>query len=158
MNLTTSGDDEMITVGRPLPRIDRAEPLNDRVVRVWWQGGEGPVDVDVGPALVSRRVFAPLRTDEALFRSLQVSQYGDCLEWVGEIELSAVWVERLAEAALNNAQFRDAMDEMEMSLDSMAAYLGLSRRLIANYRKDKPIPKTVALATRHLLEQRRVCA
>ena len=33
--------------------------------------------------------------------------------------------------------------------------LHLARRLVADYRKDKPIPKTVALATRYLLEQRK---
>jgi len=36
-------------------------------------------------------------------------------------------------------------------LDGMAARLGVARRLIADYRKDKPIPKVVALATRQLL-------
>jgi hypothetical protein len=33
--------------------------------------------------------------------------------------------------------------------------LGVSRRLIADYRKNKPIPRLVALATRYLLERRR---
>jgi len=47
------------------------------------------------------------------------------------------------------------MDALQMSLDGMAARLGIARRLVADYRKDKPIPKTVALATRYLLEQRK---
>jgi hypothetical protein len=148
-------DDDMISVGKPIPRIDRAEPLEGRRLRVWWRGSDMPVDVDVAPAILSHRGFTALRSNDALFRSFKVSEYGDCIEWPGEVELSAVWIERLAEAALDNSQFREAMDAMHMSLDGMAAHLGLSRRLIADYRKDKPIPKTVALATRYLLDQRR---
>jgi hypothetical protein len=155
MNSTVHDDDEIISVGKALPRIARAEPLDRRRVRVWWRGGDSPVTVDVEPALLARRIFAPLRADDELFRSFKVSEYGDCLEWADNIELSAVWIERLAEATLENGEFRHAMEEMEMSLDSMAAYLGVSRRLIASYRKDKPIPKAVALATRYLLEQRK---
>jgi hypothetical protein len=152
---TVSDDDEFIAVGKPIPKIAAAEPLQHHAVRIWWRGVDDPVVVDVSPALISHRAFALLRTDDELFRSFRVSEYGDCLEWPGEIELSAVWIERLAEAALGNREFRAAMDELDLSLDAMAAYLGLSRRLIASYRKDKTIPKAVALATRHLLEQRR---
>ena len=154
-SMVDQDDDEIIEVGAPLPRIDRAEPLDCRRIRLWWRGIDPPVEIDVAPALIARRIFSPLRENDELFRLFKVSELGDCLEWPGEIELSALWLERLAEASLDNGEFRDAMDEMKMSLDGMAAYLGLSRRLIASYRKDKPIPKTVALATRHLLDQRR---
>jgi hypothetical protein len=34
----------------------------------------------------------------------------------------------------------------------MAAALEISRRLVADYRKDKPIPRHIALATRYLIE------
>ncbi len=149
-------EDDIIEVGGPLPRIAKAAALDGRRIRVWWRGAEAaPVVVDVGPALASHRGFVALRTDDALFRSFRVSAYGDSLEWPGGVELSAVWIERLAAAALGNAEFREAMDEMHMSLDGMAAHLGVSRRLVADYRKDKPIPKLVALATRYLLERRR---
>ncbi len=150
-----TSDDEIIGVGRALPRIAKAEPLDERRVRLWWRGSADPVVVDVAPALASHRGFVALRTDDELFRSLKVSEYGDCLEWPGEIELSAVWIERLAEAVLDNEQFREAMDQLHVSLDGMAAHLGVSRRLVADYRKDKPIPKLVALATRYLLERRK---
>ncbi|MFB9952628.1 hypothetical protein ACFFP0_27600 [Rhizobium puerariae] len=41
-----------------------------------------------------------------------------------------------------------------MSLEGMASALEISRRLVADYRKDKPIPRHVALATRYLVEHR----
>jgi hypothetical protein len=147
--------DDWIVVGKPLPRIEQAEPLSGRNVRLLWRGRSEPTVVDIAPALANLRIFKRLRTDDGLFRQLAVNEDGNALEWPDGAELSAVWIERLAEAALDNAQFREAMDEMHMSLDGMAAHLGVSRRLIADYRKDKPIPRLVALATRYLLERRR---
>lgn len=147
--------EEWIEVGKPLPRIAEAVALDRRNVRLKWRGDPVPVVVDVGPAFHNLRIFVRLKTDDVLFRQLVVNEDGTALEWPDGAELSAVWIERLADAALNNTQFREAMDSMRMSLDSMAAHLGVSRRLIADYRKDKPIPKTVALATRYLLDQRK---
>jgi len=46
------------------------------------------------------------------------------------------------------------MDELGNSLDGMAAALQISRRLVADYRKDKPIPRHIAFATRYMLEHR----
>jgi len=39
-----------------------------------------------------------------------------------------------------------------MSLDGMAIALDISRRQVASYRKDKPIPRHIALAARYLVE------
>jgi hypothetical protein len=64
-----------------------------------------------------------------------------------------------AEACLSNIEFRAAMDLLQASLDEMAIQLGVARRLIASYRKDKAIPRTVAMAVRHLIsieQQRRL--
>lgn len=138
----------------PLPRIDGAVPLEGRHVRVVWRGG-GTQEIDIAPALASRRIFLRLRTDDALFRTLRVNEDGNAIEWDGGAELTAIWLERLAPSALENTEFRAAMDELGYSLDGMAARLGLSRRLIADYRRDKPIPETVGLAVRYLIEQQR---
>jgi hypothetical protein len=147
--------DELIEVGSRLPRIDWAEALNARNVRLKWRGEATPIVVDIAPALLNLRIFKQLKTDDDLFSRLAVNEDGNALEWPDGAELSAVWIEELADASLDNAQFRDAMDQLQMSLDGMAARLGVARRLIADYRKDKPIPKSIALATRYLLEQRK---
>lgn len=147
-------DDDRITVGAPIPRIRSAEPRDGRRVEIVWEDGRVEV-VDLTPALASHRAFVRQRTDDELFRSFRVSDFHDCLEWPDGAELPAAWIEELVEAPLDNAEFRDAMDQLQMSLDGMASRLGIARRLVADYRRDKPIPKTVALATRYLLEQRK---
>ena len=146
--------DDRIAVGAPIPRIRSAEALDGRQVEIVWEDGRAEV-IDLTPALASHRAFIRQRTDDELFRSLRVSEFHDCLEWPDGAELPATWIEELAETPLGNAEFREAMDKLEMSLDGMASRLGIARRLVADYRKNKPIPKTVALATRYLLEQRK---
>lgn len=138
----------------PLPRIESASPLDGRKVSVVWQGGGREV-VDVTPALASKRIFIRLRTDDEFFRSLRVNEDGNAIEWSDGAELSAIWLERLAPSTIANDEFRRAMDELGFTLDGMAARLGLSRRLIADYRKDKPIPQTVGLAVRYLIDQQK---
>lgn len=143
--------DDLITVGKPIPRIASAVPLHGRMVEITWKDGGRKV-VDLAGSLASRRVFIPLRNDDDLFRTLRVSEYGDALEWDGpDLEFPASWLDRLADTEFSNEDFRRAMDVLDLSLDGMAAELGLSRSLVAEYRKDKPIPRHVALAMLYLL-------
>ncbi|HXT05552.1 MAG TPA: hypothetical protein VN715_01275 [Roseiarcus sp.] len=144
--------DEIITVGRAIPRIAKAVPLDGRLVEITWKNG-GSKMVDLTAPFASRRVFIPLRDDDALFRTLRISEYGDALEWDGpDLEFPASWLDKLPDVNFSNEDFRKAMDTLHVSLDGMAADLDLSRSLIAEYRKDKRIPRHVALATRYLLE------
>jgi len=104
--------------------------------------------------LLSHRAFVRLRTDEGLFRTAKKDEFGDAIVWDDGSELSATWVYELAEPdMLSNDEFRSAMETLHMSLDGMAVRLGIARRLVAEYRKDRPIPRTVSLATRHLMER-----
>jgi hypothetical protein len=146
-------DDEFVEVGGPMPVIRRAEPMPDFAVRIEWDDGRDEV-IDLRPAILSHRAYVSLRTDPALFNAFVVRDRGDALVWPGGQELSADWIQELAPRELGNEEFRDAMSELRLSLDGMAARLGIARRLVADYRKDRPIPKTVALATRYLLEHR----
>jgi hypothetical protein len=144
---------ELVGTGVPLPRIDKLEVLNGRRVRVEWRSGECH-EVDLSPALLSHRAFVRLRTDEGLFRTAKKDEFGDAIVWDDGSELSATWVYELAEPdMLSNDEFRSAMETLHMSLDGMAVRLGIARRLVAEYRKDRPIPRTVSLATRHLMER-----
>ena len=147
-----AASEKLVGRGRALPRINSAKPLDRRNALVRWKDG-GEAVVDLSPAFVSLRVFAAVRQDDALFQSMTVDEYGDALVWRDGAELSAMWVEELAQAAMDNREFRDAMERLRMTLDGMAARLGVARRLIADYRKDKPIPKSIALATRFLLSR-----
>jgi hypothetical protein len=147
-------DESIIRAGRPLPRIASAAVGEGRAAEITWTSGLSEV-VDLMPALASGRSYVKLRTDDALFRTLRVSEFGDSVVWDNGAELSAVWIEELACEGLRNSEFRQAMDDLNMSLDGMAVRLGIARRLVAEYRKDKPIPKTVALAVKYLVEQQR---
>lgn len=140
----------LISAGKPLPRIRAAQPLDERNALIEWKGG-GSTVVDLAPAFVTLRIFAGVRKDDELFRTMTVDEYGDALIFADGSELSAMWIEELAAASMDNVEFREAMDHLHFTLDGMAARLGIARRLIADYRKDKAIPKVVALATRQLL-------
>ncbi|MBO9587966.1 DUF2442 domain-containing protein [Devosia sp.] len=146
---------DIVGTGVPLPRIERVEALNGRSLRVAWQSGEVH-DVDVMPALLSHRLFVELRSNDELFATATKDEYGDAVVWSDGTELAATWLYELAEPAeLTNDEFRSAMESLHMSLDGMAVRLGIARRLVADYRKNRPIPRTVALATRHLMERQR---
>lgn len=148
-------EDEFVGTGIPLPRIASVRPLGAHRLQIVWQSGEAHV-VDVTPALLSHRSFVRLRDDDTLFSTAQRDEYGDAVVWDDGSELSATWIYDLAEPdLLSNSEFRSAMDALHMSLDGMAVRLGVARRLIAEYRKDKPIPRTVSLATRHLVERQK---
>ena len=144
--------DDIVRAGTSLPEITSAKVLSGRVIEVTWRDGGNKV-VDLRPALASRRIYMPLREDDELFNTLKISEYGDAVEWSNGLDFSAVWLSQLPPASFGNAEFRDAMDRLELSLDGMAAALEISRRQIADFRKDKPIPRHIALATRYLLVQ-----
>lgn len=145
-------ENEIVSAGRELPRIAEATALDGRKVKVTFTNGITKV-VDLAPALESRRFYMPLREDDALFRSFRISEYQDSLEWDGDLDFSAMWLESLPIAEFSNAEFRQAMDAMRMTLDGMAKALDISRRQIADYRKDKPIPRHIGFATRYLEER-----
>jgi hypothetical protein len=144
-------NDDIIQIGSALPRITDAAALDGRKVRVTWKSGETVV-LDLGPTLHSRRLYRPLREDDQLFKSLTVSEYGNALEWPGDIEVSALTLSRLLSVEFDNEDFRQAMDHLGYSLEGMAQALEVSRRLVADYRKDKRIPRHIGLATRYLVE------
>jgi hypothetical protein len=144
-------DDDIVSKGAPLPRITDAVPLDGRRIRVTFDDGLTKT-VDLAPALESRRIFIRLRDDDALFRSFRISEYRNAIEWDDELDFSAVWLERLPPADFGNSEFRAAMEQLGMTLDGMAHALEISRRLVADYRKDKPIPNHIGLATRYLVE------
>jgi hypothetical protein len=103
--------DTIISAGSPLPRIARATARDQRKVEIVWADGRQEV-VDLMPALASRRIYKPLRENDALFATLRVSEYGDAIEWDGDLDFSAVWIDRLTPVEFGNAEFRDAMDAL----------------------------------------------
>lgn len=146
-------DSDIVTVGKPIPRIQSATPMGGRKLKIVWRDGSTKV-VDLSAPLASRRIFIPLRSGDTLFEKVRVSEYGDALEWDGpDLEFPASWLDRLPDAEFSNEDFRKAMDVLRLSLDGMAAELGISRSQVAEFKKGKPIPRHIAHATRYLLDR-----
>lgn len=146
-------DDDVVSVGRRLPRLAAVEPREGRKLFVRFDDGREKT-VDLAPALESRRFYKPLREDDALFRSFRINEYRNAIEWNDELDFSAMWLETLPPAEFTNDDFRSAMEQLDQTLDGMARALELSRRQVAYYAKDRPIPRHVGLAVRYLLEHR----
>ena len=123
-------------------------------LRVRWQHG-GESLLDVSGLVGAFRVYAPLREDRALFRQVHVGEHGTDVAWTDEIDMAADTLWRLAQEqsgeTLTAEAFRAWRERKAYTLDSAAQALGLSRRMVAYYEQgEKPIPRTVALATRAL--------
>ena len=146
-----------------LPRVaDVAPGKAPLTLRVRWQHG-GESLVDVSGLVGTFRVYAPLREDWALFRRVRVGEHGTDVVWTdepdterqSEIDMAADTLWRLAREqsgeTLTAEAFRAWRERKAYTLDGAARALGLSRRTVAYYEQgEKPIPRTVALATRAL--------
>ena len=147
---------DRIRVGSPLPRLAHVEavPGSLRVI-VDWAGGAraGQRDViDLAPHLYTYRMFGGLRADPALFAQVRLGEWGASIGWGGDdgLDIPASALESLAEKAMTNADFTAFLERHHLTLDGAAAQLGISRRLVAYYAKDREIPRLVALACAYL--------
>lgn len=140
---------------KTLPRIVSVtagrKPLTLRLR--WDKGGESLVDVS-GIA-GTFRVYEPLRHAPELFRKVRLGEHGTDIVWTDEIDMAADTLWRLAQEqaglTLSPAAFKRWRERQAYTLDTAAAALGISRRMVAYYEEGKkPIPRVVALATRAL--------
>ena len=143
-------EDDFITVGAPFPQIAAVSPLAELVVLVTWMTGK-QVAVDLGPTLHRFKLYAPLRTDRALFETVHVAN-ASTIAWGADdaIDMHVGEVERLAGEAMEAADFKAWMKELGLTLDNAAALLGMSRRMVAYYAGGQEIPRYVALACAYL--------
>ena len=109
------------------------------------------IAVDLAGPIAAHAPLAPLR-DDVEFARVTVSTDGWSLEWPCGIDFGAVqlrrWADEQAGEIMAPPAFRAWLDRHAMTLDEAANALGLSRRMVAYYLSgEKPIPKTVMLAT-----------
>jgi hypothetical protein len=140
-----------------LPRIVAVtadkKPLT---LRIRWNKGDES-RVDVSGLIETFRVYEPLRRSPDLFRQARVGEHGTDIVWSDEIDMAADTLWRLAQEqagiTLSPDAFKHWRERHAFTLDTAAAALGISRRMVAYYEQGKkPIPRVVALATRGLEE------
>ncbi|MEJ0045432.1 MAG: DUF2442 domain-containing protein [Rhodospirillales bacterium] len=117
---------------RSLPRIAEvsAGDVHFGLIITWQDGSVSAVDV--AEPINTFRLYAPLRHDPALFRSVQTGEFGTDIVWTDGIDMSADTLWRLAReqagTAMSAEQFRQWRSRQGISLTEAAAALGLSRR------------------------------
>lgn len=109
------------------------------------------LQVDLKPIIRKHRTLARL-ADAAVFTTAQLGEWGGSVTWAKDdnLELAA---DNLRARAIEQAGgyshevIWNWMARHQLTLDTGAQALGLSRRMLAYYRSgEKPVPRTVVLA------------
>lgn len=146
---------DRVSVGEPMPNIERVSPKEPYRVDVFWRSGrrQGRSSlVDLAPLILSKKIFVPLRDNDTLFRTVHVVEGGAAIAWGdgSEIDMASTTIESLADETMTPADFAEFLRRNELSFDSAAAQLGISRRLVAYYAKERTIPRYISLACAYL--------
>lgn len=131
-------------------KITSVALIGERRLEIAWDDGH-VAPVDLTEAIAAHKALAPLKK-KGEFARVCVSADGWSLEWPSGIDFGAPqlrrWADEQAGEVMRVADFRAWMDEHGLTQEAAAQALGLSRRMIAYYLSgEKPIPKTVLLAT-----------
>ena len=134
----------MLPDGR-MANVRAIEAAEDRRLLVTWKGGAESV-VDVAHHLAEYAIFAPPRSDNDAFRKVQVGNWGWCVHWVDDLEISSdiLWRLALEQGAVLLRAWRTAH---RMSWAEAAKALRVSPRMWQCYEAGSHLlPKTVRLA------------
>ncbi|MFD1941890.1 hypothetical protein [Paradevosia shaoguanensis] len=143
---------EVLLVERRSPRLASVSLVAERYVKLVWSDGVSE-NKDIAPILANHRSFVRLRSDDALFASLRVTDDGGGIEWSDGSMVSSSSLMALPKSLMSNQEFRGLMDDLHISVEALSVLLGCSRRLIADFRASKPVPKYIALALRYVAER-----
>jgi hypothetical protein len=110
-----------------------------------WKGGSESL-VDVSDHLAVYAIFAPLRHDDELFRQVTVGEWGWCVRWSDDMEISADTLWRLT-LEQGGEWLRSWRTARGMTQAEAARALGVSPRMWRYYEAGSHLlPKTVRLA------------
>jgi hypothetical protein len=131
-------------------KITSVAVVADRRLEIEWDDGR-VAPVDLSGVIAAHKALAPLKK-KGEFARVAVSPDGWSLEWPSGVDFGAQqlrrWADEQAGDVMPVADFRAWMDDHDLTQEAAAQALGLSRRMIAYYLSgEKPIPKTVMLAT-----------
>lgn len=131
-------------------KIESVAVLGDGTLEIAWDDGH-VAPLDFSEVIAAHKALAPLKK-KSEFARVAVSDDGWSLEWPNGIDFGAPqlrrWADEQAGEVMRVADFRAWMENHDLTQEAAAHALGLSRRMIAYYLSgEKPIPKTVMLAT-----------
>ena len=127
------------------PNIRSVRAEDDRRLVIAWRGGAGSV-IDIAGHLDRFAIYAPLRDDDGLFREAKIGEWGWCVHWSDELEISSDTLWRLA-LEQGSAWLRAWRQAHGMTQSEAAKALGVSSRMWRYYEAGTHLlPKTVRLA------------
>ena len=129
------------------PRLLSVQALAPYRLRTTWDTGE-TLEVDVEPILRRIPALAPI-LDLEIFNQVHLGAWGSGVEWLDE-EFGAdnvyAWAQEQA-GHVSHEMFDRWLHRNQLSLQSAAEVLGISRRRVGDYRTARrPIPRTIWLA------------
>ncbi len=133
-------------------RVANVVPLDGRKVQLFWRSGFDEV-IDLKP-LLTRFARRPVASRELVFRTVRPGVEGRSVIWDDGSEIGLSWLQDLALARMTGQEFREALGKLNLTVEEAAAHLGVSRRSIAGYRRDRQIPRAIVLAVRFILHRR----
>jgi hypothetical protein len=112
--------------------------------------GDGvTLDIDMNPLIASHPVLLPLK-DPTLFISARIDEFSRNIIWNEDIDLAGdnLRAEAVEQSGgISHERIWNWMHRNNLTLDTAAAALGISRRMLAYYRNgEKPIPRHIWLA------------
>jgi hypothetical protein len=136
---------EGVKMAADTPNIRAVGAGAERRLVITWRGGAESV-VDIAQHLDKFAIFAPLRTDDELFREVSVGEWGWCVHWSDELEISSDTLWRLA-LEQGSAWLRAWRRAHRTTQSEAARSLGVSPRMWRYYEAGTHLlPKTVRLA------------
>lgn len=129
------------------PKLQAVEALAPYRLRTTWSTGE-VLEVDVGDVLRNISALSHL-LDPAVFARVHLGEWGQSIEWLDE-EFGAdnvyAWAKEQA-GEVSHEMFGTWMHRNQLSLNTAAEALGISRRMVSYYRTaHKAIPRAIWLA------------
>jgi hypothetical protein len=149
-----SKTEQAISIGEPMPRLASVAHHGAYEITVEWaapstraQGSTADV-VDLAPLVLTHKLYKPLRDNPDLLKTVHMIEDGSAIAWGVDdaIDMAATSIERLVEEQMSPADFRAWLEQNKLTYDAAAAQLGISRRLVAYYANQRPVPRYIALA------------
>lgn len=130
-------------------QIREVEVLKPYTLRITYGDGE-VVTVDLKGIIDRIAALSPLK-DPELFAKARIDKWGSIVEWIpGEIDMAADNLRAEAveqQGRISHERIWEWMYRNNLTLDTAAEALGISRRMVAYYRSGrKPVPKHIWLA------------